>query len=287
MPRRSRKWLLPALATALVPVPLSAQGQAGTQVDPRRELGLMGTVPIYWGEAGDVAEVLAGGAERHWARARLESRFRLVPLDRLDVPFSASLSLLMLSQPRSLSPAENVALDAFVRGGGRVLLLADPMMTGESRFPIGDRRRPQDVALLSPILRHWGLDLQFDDAQPGDVELREFAGTPLPTRLSGRFAEPATASGCALDAGGAAAICAIGAGQVIVVADAAVVDLHHPHPQAAAALDALVTRAFDPAREITGPVLKSAEIRDFQHVPAPPSAAQPGDPPPLTPGGGD
>ena len=82
---------------------------------------------------------------------------------------------LLLAQPRALSGPENVALDAWVRGGGHLLLFADPMMTGESRFGIGDRQRPQDVILLSPILNRWCRDPQFDQNQPQWPDLRELA----------------------------------------------------------------------------------------------------------------
>src|SRR5688500_18207995 len=152
---------LMSLASACQADEAVSSGQANVP-----ELGLMGTIPIYWGEAGDFGEVLAGSGNAHWARARLETDYQLSPLDTLDEDSLAGIDLLLLAQPRALSPAENVALDAWVRGGGRLLLFADPMLTGESRFAIGDRRRPQDVILLSPILDHWGLAVAFDDDRP-------------------------------------------------------------------------------------------------------------------------
>ena len=52
--------------------------------------------------------------------------------------------------------AENlVALDQWVRGGGRVLLLADPMLEWPSERPLGDPLRPppmfMDTGLLAPL----------------------------------------------------------------------------------------------------------------------------------------
>src|SRR5687768_16778288 len=91
------------------------------------ELGLMGTIPVYWGEASGFGELLAGEGQVHWARAQLEADYRLRPLDTLDAASLAGLDHLMLAQPRALSPAENVALDAWVRDGGKLLLFADPM----------------------------------------------------------------------------------------------------------------------------------------------------------------
>jgi hypothetical protein len=125
------------------------------------------------------------GDTGHWARPVLEQRFRLVPLDYLSADALAPHDTLLLAQPRALSAEENVALDGWVRGGGSLLLFADPMMTGESRFNLGDRRRPQDVALLSPILTHWDLELVFDDSQAAGLRFLGGNGPQLPVNLAG------------------------------------------------------------------------------------------------------
>jgi hypothetical protein len=205
---------------------------------------VMGTVPIYWGEAADFNDLLNGGGAPHWARALLERGFVLVPLDTLDPAQMASGGgRLLMAQPRTLSAAENVALDNWVRGGGHVLLFADPLMTGESRFGIGDRRRPQDVALLSPLLTHWGLDLQFDDDQLLGVVTGDAGVARLPVNLPGRLAALADGS-CAVLGDGLAARCTLGAGEALVVADAAVLDHAGPWPGAQAGVAALIESIF-------------------------------------------
>jgi len=241
---RLHRSLEPAFAAALLSF-ASAGCRAEDAAPPREpaqwpELGLMGTVPLYWGEQAAFGDALSGGGTAHWARAQLEARYTLRPLDTLsDVSF-ADLKFLLLAQPRALSGPENVALDAWVRAGGRVLLFADPLLTGESRFPIGDRRRPQDVILLSPILAHWGLRLEFDDGQPNGFTLA--AGeAPIPVNLPGRFLADGD---CAAESGGVLARCAIGRGRVLVLADAALLDLYQPHPAAPAALDWLLEQGF-------------------------------------------
>jgi hypothetical protein len=226
-----------------------ASGEAQTARPP---LGLMGTIPLYWGEAGDFGEVLGGASEAHWARAQLEREFDLRPLDTLDAESLAGIDYLLLAQPRALSAAENVALDAWVRGGGRLLLFADPLLTGESRFAIGDRRRPQDVVLLSPILDHWGLKLRFDeDAQAGPRVIADGAAA-IPVDLPGSFAVEAGAAECRLVAEDVLAVCNLGAGRAVVLADAAVLDLHEPAPAAPTALAGLVERSFGDSRENAG-----------------------------------
>ncbi|WP_161981582.1 Gldg family protein [Aurantiacibacter suaedae] len=243
---RSNLALALAAAALALSAPLAASdAMPETQGDaPLPQLGLMGTIPIYWGESGGFAELLAGEAELHWARASLEQGYHLVPLDYLSPEALAEQKFLLLAQPRGLTADENVALDAWVRAGGRLLLFADPLMTGESRFALGDRRRPQDVALLSPILAHWGLELRFDPGQSADWQMRDFAGTPLPARLAGTFGMVGEAQSCTLSAGDLVAQCGLGSGFALIVADAALLDLADPVSESAPALSMLLARAF-------------------------------------------
>ncbi len=205
----------------------AAPALADEAAPARPALALMGTIPIYWGEADGLGELLAPGDTGHWARPVLEQRFRLVPLDYLSADALAPHDTLLLAQPRALSAEENVALDDWVRGGGSLLLFADPMMTGESRFNLGDRRRPQDVVLLSPILTHWDLELVFDDSQAAGLRSLGGNGPQLPVNLAGTWRSEN--EDCRLAREDVVAICRIGWGTAILVADAAVLDLEGPH----------------------------------------------------------
>jgi hypothetical protein len=202
-------------------------------------------------EAADIAEQLSDQSPPHWALAVLREGGELKPLDSLTgadgaLPLPAD-ALLVMAQPWPLSPQENVALDDWVRAGGRVLLFADPTLTFESRFAIGDRRRPQDVVLLSPILTRWGLRLERDDyvapepffAKPGAKPIP----VPIPVALPGRFA-PLAHSTCLLAAQGLLAECAIGKGRLVAIADAALLEQREDDSQAsrARALRALLAR---------------------------------------------
>ena len=195
----------------------------------REPLGLMTTLPIYWPEAADPAELLQGSGEVHWVRSALEQSFELRPLDTLS-PVSGldDVELLLLAQPRALSPQENVALDDWVREGGRLLLFADPFLTGEYRFHIGDRRRPQDVILLSPILARWGLELIFDEEQSDTAQMVVLEEAAMPVQLAGQLVlRPATGgaeASCSLIGDGLGAKCAIGKGSALVIADAALLE---------------------------------------------------------------
>ena len=209
-------------------------------------MGLFTSLPIYWAESGSIGEALDSGGNRHWVRTALEQGYVLVPLDTLDDPETAKLDRLLIAQPRPLAPSENVALDQWVRGGGRVLLFADPFLTEESRFAIGDKRRPQDVVLLSPILQRWGLDLTFDADQPDGERSVALGDERLPARLWGRFrvVTPGAPAKCALAADALIADCRIGQGRVTAVADAALLEAHRSSGESGGALSSLLARAF-------------------------------------------
>lgn len=239
MPRLALDRALAAALLILASGCRAEQAPPATAAEERPELGLMGTIPLYWGEEAGFGGALSGNAAHHWARAQLEAHYTLRPLDTLNEQSLAGIEFLLLAQPRALGGPENVALDEWVRGGGHLLLFADPLVTGESRFPIGDRRRPQGAILLSPILGHWGLRLEFDDARPEGVVL---VGGKLPVNLPGTFV---TEGGeCAVESDGIIARCTIGEGGVLALADSAVLDLYEPHSAATAALDWLLGESF-------------------------------------------
>jgi hypothetical protein len=231
-----------SLSAAAFAVVLGFSAAAAAQ-EPKPTLGLMGTIPVYWGEAEGLSDLIGDPAAPHWARAQLEAGYDLRPLDTLGEGDLAGLDYLFLAQPRALTPAENVALDAWVRRGGRLLLLADPMLTGHSRFAIGDRRRPQDVILLSPILTHWGLLLEFDvERAAGDETVVVAGGVAIPVNRPGRFAAIGEAGACSVTADGLLAACRLGEGTATILADAAVLDLERE--DGAAALAWLVRSGF-------------------------------------------
>lgn len=219
-----------------------AQLSAARQAQP--ELGLMTSLPILWAE-GEVGSLLSGENAGNWVRDRLDERFRPMPLDRLTQ--LGDQKYLLLAQPRALAGDENVALDDWVRGGGQLLLLADPMLTAHSDYGLGDARAPQPVALVSPILARWGLEMTFDPAQSREEQLSE-GPLALPLRMAGRLqlTDAGHESRCKLGENALVARCDVGKGRVTVVADAALVeDIDHPTESSAAAFDRLLDSAFD------------------------------------------
>ena len=237
--RRATPWWIAAavlaaalLAAALLAAALLIASMKWSGAAPARsgETQLFTTLPILWSESADIGGLVRGEGVTHWARDTLATQGRITPLDSLGA--IAGDAPLLMAQPRPLSPEENVALDRWVRHGGRVLLFADPMLTAPSSYPLGDRRRPQDVVLLSPILSRWGLSLQFDEAQPQGEREAEAFGEALPVNLPGRFAQSVGQSGgksggksgCDLSGDGLGALCRIGRGRVLALADAALLE---------------------------------------------------------------
>lgn len=222
-----------------------ASGEA--RAAPAAPLMLFTSLPIYWSEAHDIATMLNDRQTSHWARRAIEARRALRPIDALEAKALGRGGDLLMIQPRPLSPAENVALDAWVGAGGHLLLFADPALTADSAFALGDRRRPQDIVLLSPILSRWGLRLEFDDEQPlGERLVTLGGGAAIPVNLAGRFAiDPGGRADtvCRLSAEALLAECAAGRGRVVAVADSALFE-GTDETARRTALDALLARAF-------------------------------------------
>lgn len=206
----------------------SANETAIASDEPRGErFGLLSSLPIYRAPQASVADALSQEQpEPHWLRAAVEARNILEPIDLIDAESLSQIDTLLLIQPRALTPAEFVALDDWVRKGGRVLLVADPMLAGDPPFPLGDPRNPQAIAVTGPIEARWGLKLtagKFGDEAERRVTL---AGREVPVVLGGAFVKRAPAGGepadCGLRDGGLLAVCAIGQGRAVLVGDATV-----------------------------------------------------------------
>lgn len=241
--RLRRFW--PVLALLVAGLALWAMQPRSTAA--QAPVGLFTSLPILWNEAPDIAAQLNDTAPEHWAKAELTARGGIVPLDTLGAAPLAGLTRLVIAQPRPLSPDENVALDNWVRGGGQLLLLADPALTQHSDFPIADPRRPQAVALLSPILSRWGLDLTFDESQPFGERVQAVMDVPVPYNLAGRWRVSGQASGgatCRALGDGIAVTCAVGKGRVVALADAAVLEPDDSAGARQAALAWLLDAAF-------------------------------------------
>ncbi|MCL9998639.1 MAG: GldG family protein [Erythrobacter sp.] len=244
MPRRRTRALAAGLLALLAAAGCDrapAPPAAAESATARERLGLMTSLPLYWPLGAGVEEIASGRAPPPWQRTALEAGYVLEPLDTLspipglaaDAPATdplAGLTRLAVIQPRGLSPADNVALDEWVREGGRLLLVLDPALTGEYDLPLGDPRRPADSALIPPVVARWGLAVRFDEAQGDGVNERALGEAALPLIVAGEVSiTNSAAAACTLLADGAAARCRVGKGEVTLIADAALFE----HPELA------------------------------------------------------
>jgi hypothetical protein len=216
--------MLLVLGTALL---LSAmryiRPQATTASKP--VLGLMTTLPLQWSEGGIEAD-LATEAKPHPAFERLQDRYEIVALDSFDGLGKRNLAVMLLAQPRAFAPAELVALDRWVRDGGRLLILADPALQWGSLYPLGDKRRPLFSSMLSPLFTHWGVELVLPMTETERDSLRKIGDRSIRTRTMGEWIRLGGASDarCIITPDPILADCRVGQGRALLFADADLLD---------------------------------------------------------------
>jgi hypothetical protein len=194
-------------------VALAALTAKGPRPLPPREAGkhpvllLLTSLPLMFGE--DFS--LQGGGSP--VLSKLQTRYRVRPISVADPAELAKGKLLLMAHPNAQPAEDLVALDDWVRRGGRLLLLADPMLEWPSKRPLGDPLRPSPMFADTGLLAHWGLTLQ-PPAERGPQE-RRIGGfrvaTMSPGELSGQ---------CSISADKLIADCRVGKGRAIVIGDA-------------------------------------------------------------------
>lgn len=205
---------------------------------------LMTGLPLVWGEKGPFDP----GSRPQASYSSLSEAFEFRPLDVLDKAALSSGRFLFLAQPKRLAPSELVAVDGWIRKGGRALILTDPMLTWPSELPLGDIRRPPPAGLLAPLLGHWGLTLD-PPVRAGEVAAR-WNGRPILLDSPGRFRS--SSPDCIVGEEDWTALCRLGQGTVRVVADA---DLMHDSLWTSNAADnpAVVAQWLDETAGISTP----------------------------------
>src|SRR5690242_2474938 len=205
-----------ALLLLLVPVALAAAATVAMihreprPLGPRRDrppLLLLTSLPLMFGEEFSIQHT---GSP---ALKALSSRYQVIPISVADAADLGKGRLLLMAHPLAQPAEDLVELDAWVRRGGRVLLLADPMLEWPSQRALGDPLRPPPMFMDTGLLGHWGLRLDAPDERgPASRKLGGFdVLTVSPGLLSG---------GCAISSDRLVAHCRIGKGKATIVADA-------------------------------------------------------------------
>lgn len=257
---------LPVIAAAFLAGCSGATEDDG-EVDPnvqsveREPLGLMTSLPMYWPDGVALDDLVNADTQLPWIRIALEQRYELSALDTLSLDQDskdenaasehgagplAAFDRLLIVQPRGLSPADNVALDAWVKAGGHLLIALDPLLAGHYSYPLGDPRNPMMGALIPPVIDRWGMSISFDMQQPLELQSFEYDGGALPMVMSGQIElDPKDEAACALEADDRMATCSIGEGRVTLVADATIFEMTERSDKGEAQLLALFEKAFN------------------------------------------
>ncbi len=212
---------------AAIAIAVARQERAVAPRPPERPtLLLLTSLPLMFGENFSVD----GGSR---VLTALQARNRVVPISVTDNADLAKGRLLLMAHPLAQPAEDLVALDAWVRRGGRVLLLADPALDWPSERPLGDPLRPPPMFMDTGLLGHWGLRLDASDqrgAQPRSLGGQQIL-TVSPGRLSGK---------CAISADGLVAACRVGQGRASIIADADFLNVEPLGAPAQHNLDALL-----------------------------------------------
>jgi len=217
-----------ALLAAAVFALTSSHGQRETEPSGKPSLLLLTSLPLIFGEQFSLQ-----GAGSPALKA-LESRYRVVPISVTNPSELAEGRLLLLAQSSAQTAENLVALDQWVRGGGRVLLLADPMLEWPSSRPLGDPLRPAPMFMDTGLLEHWGLRLDAPD-QRGPA-IRRLGGYEVLTVSPG-----ALSGGCTISADRLVGRCRIGNGRATIIADADLLDIANLGSGASRNLDAVLS----------------------------------------------
>jgi len=226
---------LRALAAGLVLIVAGAlafaklREPAVPQPSSRPTLLLLTSLPILFGE--DFSVESTGSP----ILSALQSRYRVQSISVTDRAELAKGRLLLMAQPLAQPTEDLVDLDNWVRGGGHLLLLADPSLEWPSKRPLGDRLRPPPMFMDTGLLAHWGLRLDAPDER-GPRSMRLGSYTVLaasPGRLFG---------GCRISADRLVADCRIGGGRAVIVADADLLNVEYHGPGASHNVEALLAQ---------------------------------------------
>lgn len=171
----------------------------------------------------------------------LRKAYHVVPISITSSPELARGNLLLMAHAPTQTAEDLVALDNWVRRGGRVLILADPMLEWPSKRPLGDPLRPSPMFMETGLLAHWGLRL--DAPEERGTQIRRLGSYDIVTLSPGHLT-----GSCDLRDAGLEAHCRIGRGQAIIVADADFLNVPALGPAAEHNLDALVEQLASLAR---------------------------------------
>ncbi len=209
-----------SLAVAVVGCGKATAPKPAKNTADKPTLLLLTSLPITFGEGFSIAD--AGSP----LLTAIEKKYTVVPIDVSDPASLARGGVMLAAQPRAQTAQNLVALDHWVRAGGRMVLLADPLLERHSDLPLGDPARAMPMFADTGLLDHWGLRLDAPDKR-GPVS-HDGVSYNSPGHLV------ATGGDCIVAWNEISADCRLGKGRAIVVADADFLDGAMPGEPSAA-----------------------------------------------------
>ncbi|MEY4500398.1 MAG: hypothetical protein RIS52_288 [Pseudomonadota bacterium] len=220
---------------------------AAPKAPAKQDWHLLTGLPLFMG-AGDVQSVLNGQAGQAPLLTHLSQGRKMIPIDTLTATHLRTVHYLLAVQPRVMPPEDLVAFDAWVRGGGQAVILADPDLVWPTDYAMGDPRTPPASTLLDPLFAHWGFKLLGMRGQPRAVSAM-LGDYPATLMNPGHWVSQSKE--CNVEDGGVTIVCTLGKGRVILLADADIGDARLLVGNVAknlAAIDSLLTRLEKPER---------------------------------------
>lgn len=200
------------LGVAAVALAFQRSGPRERPPAQRPVLLVLTSLPLVFGEDFSLDQQASPALDA------LRTRYRVVPISVSAPADLAKGRLLLMAQPLAQPAEDLVALDGWVRRGGRLLLLADPLLEWPSKRPLGDPLRPPPMFADTGLLAHWGLRLDAPDA-------RGYAGAKLGAYRVMTASRGTLSGRCEISSDRFVAHCPIGRGRATIVADADLLDV--------------------------------------------------------------
>lgn len=218
---RPRSWPVRAAVVALLALAAAAGMMLAARSAPRHQTGqesgkpvlmLLTALPIVFPETFG----LQGGGSA--ALNALQARYRILSISVADAANLRRGRLLFIAHAFAQPAEALVELDAWVRSGGAVVLLADPMVEWDSQRPLGHSLRPPPMFTDTGLLKRWGLRLEAPDER-GPAERHIGSRRVLTVSPGALFGK------CSISADRLVARCAVGKGRATIIADADFLDI--------------------------------------------------------------
>ncbi len=119
-------------------------------------LGIISSLPLETGMGGMTA-AMQGHAVPFTAYDELRQNYHTTMLDANFTSIPKDVDVLMVVQPKNLTPAQRYAIDQFVLSGGRALIFVDPLSEVAAHSSSSPETQGPDSSDLPKLFHAWGI----------------------------------------------------------------------------------------------------------------------------------